>query len=474
MTATETLTQPITRTRQLTIEELKTLEIPLEIEADNVILEKSIRGWKLKTPIIIPVEKVLNVKEKGLIEFIIKSFIAERPQLITYALDNKSIIRMARHFLRHCSGSYQSCLTYTVNVKKYATWLGYSPDKIIEDLKPVGNIPDPIRIQNHEGFLNDYLAELQDDGLKPGSVNNCIKGVKTFYRINGIRIALSEPLSRKVTEKDRAPQPNELSLMLDFGDEREKFIVAAFAAGAFREETLTKLTYRHVNEDLEANRIPLHIHVEAAITKGKYHDYDTFLGPEAVFYLKNYLSTRRKGTDKIPPEEITLDSPLIRDITMTKPRGIGPKQIRKIVHALYRKADLLKPPIGRLYELRVHSIRKFFKTQLIALGIQQEYVEYMMGHTVDTYHDIQSLGVEKLRGIYQSANLSIKPRTKVSKIDALKEIIRAWGMNPEQLLAKDALEQSAITMKNPEEYENHQLSILTSQLKQLIKQEVAV
>ena len=47
-----------------------------------------------------------------------------------------------------------------------------------------------------------------------------------------------------------------------------------------------------------------------------------------------------------------------------------------------------------MYELRVHSLRKYFKTQLLALGVQPDYVDYMMGHTVDTYHDVQMKGVD--------------------------------------------------------------------------------
>jgi hypothetical protein len=98
----------------------------------------------------------------------------------------------------------------------------------------------------------------------------------------------------------------------------------------------------------------------------------------------------------------------------------------------------------------------------------------MMGHTVDTYHDIQSLGIDALRNIYASSGLAIRRKTHVSKIDALKEIIRAWGMNPEQYLTRDALAEGAITHKNQEELENHQLTILSQQLKELIRQETAV
>jgi hypothetical protein len=127
-----------------------------------------------------------------------------------------------------------------------------------------------------------------------------------------------------------------------------------------------------------------------------------------------------------------------------------------------------------MYDLRTHSIRKFFKTQLLALGVQSDYVDYMMGHTIDTYDDIQSLGVDKLREVYSAAGLAIRTKTQISKIDALKEIIRAWGMNPELLLAKEALIQGNITIKTQADIENHQLTVLANELKLLIKQEAAV
>jgi hypothetical protein len=289
---TKAIPQPILRTRQLTVEELKALQFPLNIQGDTILIEQGLRGWKLKAPVTLSLSKVLAAKEKGLVAYILNAFLTERPALIPLVFDNQSLLKMARHFLRHCSGSLRSCCVYTVNVQKYATWLGYSPDLIIQDVKPVGNIPDPARVQNHTGYLNDYLAELQDSGLKPGAVNNCIKAVKTFYRTNSVKIELSEPLSRRVTYKDRAPKPEELAKLLDIANLRDKVIASCLALGAFREETLSKLEYRHVQEDIENNRVPIHVHVEADITKGKYHDYDTFLGAEAATYLKLYLEQR--------------------------------------------------------------------------------------------------------------------------------------------------------------------------------------
>ncbi len=126
-----------------------------------------------------------------------------------------------------------------------------------------------------------------------------------------------------------------------------------------------------------------------------------------------------------------------------------------------------------MYDLRTHSLRKYFKTQLLALGVQPDYVDYMMGHTIDNYDDIQSLGVDKLREVYSAAGLAIRQKTQISKIDALKEIIRARGQNPEEILTKDALMRGNIT-ELPDQTQNHQLPVLADQLKQLIKREVSV
>jgi hypothetical protein len=58
-------------------------------------------------------------------------------------------------------------------------------------------------------------------------------------------------------------------------------------------------------------------------------------------------------------------------------------------------------------------------------------------------------GIEFLRNINPAAGLSIRPRTLVSKLDALKEIIRAWGMNPEEFLTMQALSSPHATCADP-------------------------
>jgi integrase len=345
---------------------------------------------------------------------------------------------------------------------------------IIQDVKGGGNIPDPIRVHNHVGFLEDYAADLQDEGLSPLRICNYVKAVRALYRVNGVDLKLPQPLHRRVIRRDRAPKPEELTKLLDIAPLREKAIIALLALGGFREGPLVKLQYRHVKEDLEKGAATLHIHVEAEITKGKYHDYDTFLGSEAVQYLRLYLEGRRKGSPdgKIPPETLNDESPLIRNQTSKRVKPIGGKQVYQLIHNLFFKADLLKPNKRHISDLKAHSLRKSFKTQLIALGVHSDYVDYMMGHVVDTYHDIQMKGIEFLRNIYAASGLAIKPKTKISKIDALKAIIRAWGMNPEQILTREALTRGAVTHISAEDRDDYSLQVLSHALKETLKQEL--
>ena len=143
------------------------------------------------------------------------------------------------------------------------------------------------------------------------------------------------------------------------------------------------------------------------------------------------------------------------------------------MHTLAVNADVSKKiPNSWMYTVRTHSLRKFFRTQMSASKIDSEIINYFMGHTIDTYEDVQSLGIETLRSLYTSSGLAIRPKTAANRMSQLKEIIRAWGENPEEILTRDALMRGNIT-ETFNETENHQLKILADQLKELVRKEVS-
>jgi hypothetical protein len=161
--------------------------------------------------------------------------------------------------------------------------------------------------------------------------------------------------------ESRAASREELQKILDAASLRERVIITIMATGGFREGTLSKLQYRHLKHDLENHIVPVHVPVEAGITKGKYRSYYTFLNQEATDYLTAYLNARRIGTEKVAPEEIRDDSPLIRAVK-GKIKPLNEERIQSIIHDLYFKAGLIvRSNACKRYALRTHSLRKFFQ-----------------------------------------------------------------------------------------------------------------
>lgn len=442
-----------------------------EVKGDVFELKRGLTGHKLRTPTSVSIPQMLTVGREGLIKYIIESLVKERPKLIPFVFRNRSLVKVMK-YLKRKSGSLKTPYLYAHLIEYYSKWAGREPDEIIHDVAPLQNgMLNAEKIQIHKKAFDDFVDHLQDKGLSNNRIANYANAVKTFYRKNGVDgVSLSERLSRKVAKRDRAPTRKELQKLLDLADLRERVIISMLALGGFREGTLVKLKYRHVKHDLDKGTVPLHIHIEREITKGKYGDYDTFLGPEAVRYLKLYLDSRRKGTKDVPPEEITDESPLIRDANSKVPKPIGEKQLYQLVHKLYKDAKLLDN--GGSYQLRVHSMRKFFKTNLLALGVQPDYVDYFMGHAVDTYHDIPSIGIDKLRQAYATANFSTSPESPASKLEIAKSLLRSLGGNPEKALLEKAFAEPHRVSVVGESEEERQMAVLSSAIRDAIKEEI--
>ena len=432
-------------------------------------------GKKLKQPLTLSVPDPENAADEKLQQYIIDSLSWKMPSLVPFTFNNNSTLQLAKHLLRHRTGSTATLYQYIYGVNRFSQWTNTQPDQMIRSCQDQDGDPNPKAIAKYARLLDDFVGNIQAEGLAPGTISNHVKGVKALFRCNGLKLDLAYTLSKRTIYTDRAPTPEDLQRTIDIADLRDKVIISMLALGGFRIGTLVKLQYRHVKRDLEKLVTPIHIHVEAEITKGKYHDYDTFIGQEAAEYLRAYLEQRRQGspTGRTPPENIHDESPLIRDELTRHPKPLTPGRLHQVIHELYLKAGLItRKPLGRRYDLRAHSIRKFFRTQLAALGVDRDYIEYMMGHTISRYHDIQMKGIEYLRGIYVAAGLSIKPRTKISKIDALKEIIHAWGLNPEEILTRQALAEPHRTIIDRSQIEQSQLHQLSIALKQQMLKEI--
>lgn len=432
-----------------------------------VVVSKGPSGKRIDKPVTAYVNTQPSKIAEMIIDYVVRSFASRRPSLIPFVLENRSLLSLAEYLYRRRSKSLKTLYSYIYYIERYSRWMNMAPDKLIQSCFDKDGLRDERAIAEREKALDLWLGELESVGLTPQTLNIAKASIKTFYEVNGISIRTPKTGRIVTTYHDRAPTPEELQKIIEIADLRGKVIVSMLALGGFRIGTLAKLKYRHVKHDLEKGITPIHIHVEAAITKGKYHDYDTFVGAEAVEYLKLYFEQRRKGTEKIPPENITDESPLIRAYSK-EVKPLTEKQISRIVHELYLRAGLCSRVGKSRYDLRAHSLRKYFRTQLAALGLPSDYIEYMMGHTISTYHDIKMKGVEFLRNIYASSGLSIKPKTRIGKLEMLKEFARLLGLNPERVVLEEALSKPWRTVVAPAERAEEHISILQEKIRSLL------
>lgn len=405
----------------------------------TLVIERSFHGRKYNKPLTLRVPEGQNRAEKKLLQYILES-LSSRSRLVPFTLDNLSTMKVARHLLFNRTASPSTLLGYMDNYDCFCRWTGAEPDKLVNSCRNKDGDVNPKGIARMRNALGEYIDQLQTKNLAPTTVAGHLKSITNIFRINDVELKLPYGLRIYSSRDGRAPSREELIRILDLTDLRERVIVTMLAVSGLRVGTLLKLQYRHVKGDLERGIIPVHIHVEAELTKGKRCSYDTFLNDEASECLKAYLDARRAGTKKIPPEQICDESPLIKAQRCRQVRTIAVTRISSAIHDLFVRAGLREKNSYRKCELTTHSLRRFFRTQMASLDVDPDCIDFMMGHVVkDRYHDVRMKGVEYLRGVYMTSGIRIRPRMKMNKIEALKEILQTWGLNPQKILTHEAL-----------------------------------
>lgn len=394
-------------------------------------------------------------------EYVVNSFSGRMPKLIDFMLSYKTTMELVKNLTIYTTKSTHTLYNYGFSLKCLCDFTHKNPDELVAECLDGG---DGVRL------LEDFVGYLKAKDLAPGTVADHVKGVRSFFRANDVDVKLKHKLPKWKIVSDRAPKPDEIKILIDVADLREKVVVSLLALGGFRVGTLEKLQYRHIKHDLEAGIVPIHVHVEADITKGKYGEYDTFIGKEGADFLKAYFDQRKRGTPKVPPETIDEKSPLIRSARTFKVVPVSSERLSQMVWNLYIRAGLIEKRDGRRHDLVAHSLRKYFRTQLGA--VPSDYVEYMMGHRISVYHDIESKGIEFLRSLYAGAGLSLGPKPIALKLDTLKALITAWGENPEKYLSKEALSMPHRAHLGPTDFEEWQSERLSSFLRDLIKNDL--
>jgi integrase len=263
---------------------------------------------------------------------------------------------------------------YKSNLQRFCSFIGKTPKQILEDYD---KSTDRKFRRRYAQYIQAFGAAQLKKKLTPCTIASRVGAIKSFFKYMDLPLGFVSTPRLRVTYHNRDITHEEINLILDASTPREKAFFAIMAQSGLRPDTICNLKFEHIKEDLTHDRIPCKIKIPQEIAKGKYHSYFTFIGEEAVKYLRTYFNIRPAITNE--------DYMFLKQGTNEK---ASPKSISNLfartVRKLQNKGLMEVKQKGRKKprDVRLYNLRKWFRKHAHEAGF--EFVQFWMGHIVRT------------------------------------------------------------------------------------------
>jgi integrase/uncharacterized coiled-coil protein SlyX len=252
---------------------------------------------------------------------------------------------------------------------RFSAFIGLTAEQIIDDY---GASDDRTFRRKYAQYFRAWIADLAKKDLAITSIKVMVGAVKSFFKYNDLPLGIVPQAVSGIVFHNKDITKEEIVQIMAVSKLRERVFFVVMAQSGLRPHTMRQLRLKHL-ESLD--RLPCKIEVPKEMAKGKYGSYVTFIGPEAIKYLKQYFATRTNLT----PEDLVFcshDNP-------KKPVNV--KDMSRAFRLAARKLEQsgaidfeIRP--GKPSELRLYNLRKYFRKQAHQMGF--ENVNYLMGHVV--------------------------------------------------------------------------------------------
>lgn len=252
--------------------------------------------------------------------------------------------------------------------ERFSRFLGKTAEEIITEYDA---IDDRTFKRKYASYIRAWILELTKEGLTTTSIKVMVGAVKSFFKYSDLPLGMVPQAMSGIVYHNKDISKEEIVQIMSVSKIREKAFFSNMAQSGLRPHTIRQLRLKHL-ESLD--KIPCKIEVPKEIAKGKYGAYVTFIGSDAIKYLKQYLATRTNLT----PESLLFcshddpEKPVnVKD--MSRAFRLAARRLEKS-GAIDFEIREKKPS-----ELRLYCLRKFFRKQAHLMG---EHVEYLMGHVI--------------------------------------------------------------------------------------------
>lgn len=314
-----------------------------------------------------------------------------------------------------------------------------------------------------------FAGHLRNRGLAKSSIARKSTAIKSFFNYNKVELDW-KPIRANAKYRDRLPTKEELRRLFDYShmSNRMKAIISTLIESGLRIGTVLQLTYGSIQKDYERSVVPCRVVVPRELTKGKTHDYYSFIGKNTIAYLREYLEKRQSGTKTLEPETLTPDSLLFKANLKGEDKPIMKATVANTLKEALFKLDIIEDNgKGKWKEIHPHTLRKYFRTYMNPMG--HSWVHFMMGHVLKNNDEIYFKAPEVIneaRQIYRKAyeNLDWTRKPEAKRLNGLQKKVASQGVRIKSL--ERTLERYKTKSKQDLQSEIHDKDAELSQLRE--------
>ena len=266
---------------------------------------------------------------------------------------------------------------YSSDLGQYCVFRKMNPQELIDEIEE-----DRKKTRRERGLpeyrLKEFIEKLKGEEKSEHTIARSVVAIKSFYKSNGYPLLVRTPTAKTKTLKKSITAKDVLRLVEVVPHFREKSLITFLFQSGMPISDVLDLRYRDVKDELEQEKNPLLLNV----SRGKINKrYQTFIGSDAIYFLKLYLNERKKKS-----EVLTEDSYIFASNTKNN-RPISHREASRIIRTAAIKSGLVNEDEikrnGGLSPVRPHTLRSGFSTLLQLDGVQKILVEFWMGHKLD-------------------------------------------------------------------------------------------
>ena len=283
------------------------------------------------------------------------------------------VVDLVQVWLDNVSYSHSQSKETEINYKsiwsRFSASIGMTAEEIVADYVHAN---DRTIMRKYAQLVRFWIGKLSKEGLTNSSIRVMVVAIKSFFKYNDLPLGHIPQAMSGTVYHNRDIAKEEIVQLMAVVKIREKAFFAVMAQSGLRPHTIKQLKLKNLET---FDKIPCKIDVPQEIAKGKYGSYMTFIGSDAIKYLKQYFAIRKD----LSPESLLFCN--YKDYN----KPVNTKDVSRVFQLAAQKLEKsgaldYEVRKGKPSELRLYNLRKFFRKYANQMGF--ENVNYLMGHTV--------------------------------------------------------------------------------------------